>query len=110
MGRLANGAKAPTREESDRDAGLRGEFEEFAARRLVVGRGSCHRSDVVSAFRRFNPKYRDAGSERYPLADMEIERALRDWNRTSGGGGEMSSAGFFAGIAVDGDADAFAPR
>jgi hypothetical protein len=110
VGRLAAEEKAPTRAEGERDAQLTGEFAEFAARRLVVGTGSCHRSDVIGAFRRFNPKYRSAESEQYPLGDLEIERLLRTWNRVSGSGNEMSSAGFFAGITVDGAADAFAPR
>lgn len=110
VGRLAAKEKAPTREEYERDALLYREFEEFAQRRLVVGRGSCHRSDVISAFRRFNPKYRVADNEQYPLVDIEIERILRVWNRDFGSGSEMSSAGFFSGITVDDVADAFAPR
>mmetsp|Transcript_15697 Transcript_15697/g.33170 ORF Transcript_15697/g.33170 Transcript_15697/m.33170 type:complete len:478 (+) Transcript_15697:245-1678(+) len=110
VGRLAAKEKAPTREEWERDVLLYSEFDEFAAKRLLVGRGSCHRSDVIAAFRRYNPKYRDSESERYPLADIEIERILRKWNRERGSGNEMSSAGFFAGIVVDGAADAFAPR
>lgn len=110
VGRLAAKEKAPTREEYERDVMLYREFDEFASKRLVVGRGSCHRSDVISAFRRFNPKYRDSESELYPLADIEIERILRVWNRERGSKTEMSSAGFFAGIVVDGNADAFAPR
>ncbi|KAL7538672.1 hypothetical protein ACHAXR_008726 [Thalassiosira sp. AJA248-18] len=110
VGRLAAKEKAPTREEYERDVLLYQEFEEFANKRLVVGRGSCHRSDVVSAFRRYNPKYRVADNEQYALADIEIERILRAWNREFGSGSEMSSAGFFSGISVDGGADAFAPR
>lgn len=101
VGRLAAKEKAPTREEYERDVLLYQEFEEFAAKRLVVGRGSCHRSDVISAFRRYNPKYRSADNEQYPLADIEIERILRVWNRQFGSKSEMSSAGFFSGIVVD---------
>jgi len=110
VGRLAAKEKAPTRDEYEREALLYTEFDEFAKKRIVVGRGSCHRSDVIGAFRRYNPKYRVADSERYPLADIEVERILREWNRRFGSGSEMSSAGFFSGIYVDGQADAFAPR
>lgn len=110
VGRLAAKEKAPTRVEYERDVLLYQEFDEFASKRLIVGKGSCHRSDVISAFRRYNPKYRRADSEEYPLADIEIERILRQWNRQFGSRSEMSSAGFFSGLMVDGAADAFAPR
>ena len=105
VGRLAAKEKAPTREEYERDVVLYQEFEEFANKRLIVGRGSCHRSDVISAFRRYNPKYRVADNEQFPLVDIEIERILRVWNREFGSKSEMSSAGFFSGITVDGGAD-----
>jgi len=127
VGRLAAKEKAPTREEYERDVELYREFREFAEKRIIVGGRSngaggsnsggrslsscsCHRSDVISAFRRYNPKYRTADNEQFPLSDIEIERILRKWNREFGSGSEMSSAGFFAGICVDGVADAFAPR
>lgn len=110
VGRLAAKEKAPTRVEYEREVLLYQEFDEFASKRLIVGKGSCHRSDVIAAFRRYNPKYRVADSEQYPLADIEIERILRQWNRQFGSRSEMSSAGFFSGITVDGAADAFAPR
>ena len=110
VGRLAAKEKAPTREDYERDVVLYQEFDEFATKRLIVGKGSCHRSEVIAAFRRYNPKYRVAESEEYPLADIEIERILRQWNRQFGSRSEMSSAGFFAGISIDGAADAFAPR
>jgi len=110
VGRLAAKEKAPTRVEYEREVLLYQEFDEFASKRLIVGKGSCHRSDVIAAFRRYNPKYRVADSEKYPLADIEIERILRQWNRQFGSRSEMSSAGFFMGITVDGAADAFAPR
>ena len=109
VGRLAAREKAPTRREYERDELLASEFDDFASRRLVVGKGSCHRSDVISAFRRYNPKYRTADNESYPLGDLEIERLVRDWARRSAGV-EMSSAGFFNGVFVDGAADAFRPR
>lgn len=109
VGRLAAKEKAPTREEYERDVMLYKEFDDFATKRLIVGKGSCHSSDVISAFRRYNPKYRVADSEQYPLADIEIERIFRQWNRQFGSRTEMSSAGFFQGITVDGAADAFAP-
>jgi len=112
VGRLATMEKPVTRIEADRDVMLYDEFVDFASRRVIVGGPSCtcHRSDVVSAFRRFNPKYRRADDERYPLSDVEIERILKRWNREYGSGREMSSAGFFSGICIDGGADAFAPR
>jgi len=110
VGRLAAEEKAPTRREYEREALLSREFADFAARRLLVGTGSCHRSEVIRAFRRYNPKYRRADDERYPLPDIQIERLLRAWNRELGSRNEMSSAGFFAGITVDSAADAFAPR
>ena len=107
VGRLAAKEKAPTREEYERDVLLYQEFDEFASKRIVVGRGSCHRSEVISAFRRYNPKYRQAESKQYPLVDIEIERILKNWNRERGSGKDMSSAGFFAGISVEDYADAF---
>ena len=55
--------------------------------------------------RRYNPKYRVADNEQYPLADIEIERILKAWNREFGSGNEMTSAGFVSGISVDGGAD-----
>lgn len=55
--------------------------------------------------RRYNPKYRVADNEQYPLADIEIERILKAWNREFGSGSEMTSAGFVSGISVDGGAD-----
>lgn len=109
VGRLAAGEKGATKEESERDTMIAGEFEEFAERRLITGRStlSVHRSEVVKAFRRFNPKYR-VENEEYPLTDIEIERVVRRWARIRGI--EMSSAGFFSGVGIDSDADAFAPR
>jgi len=113
VGRLAAREKPDTRTDADRDALLYGEFSEFASRRMIVGAGpscTCHRSDVISAFRRYNPKYRRADDDRYPLSDVEIERMLRRWNREYGSKREMSPAGFFGGICVDPGADAFGPR
>ena len=127
VGRLAAKEKAPTRIEYERESELYREFREFAEKRIVVGGGrsggvrssetrslpssiSCHRSEVISAFRRYNPKYRTADNDQYPLLDIEIERILRRWNREFGSGSEMSSAGFLSGISIDGAADAFAPR
>jgi len=110
VGRLATKEKKQTRQEYERDVILYQEFEDFANKRIIVGRGSCHRSDVISAFRRYNPKYRTAESEQYPLSDIELERILKAWNREFGSRSEMSSAGFFSGIYVDAEADVFAPR
>ena len=89
LGRLASGEKGPTRQEFDRSSLLRQEFEDFAASRLKLG-GNCHRNDVVRAFRRFYGKYRQEESVEYPLTNLEIERLLREWNRSRGGVAEMS--------------------
>eukprot|EP00956_Cyclotella_meneghiniana_P043296 scaffold262830_cov79-Cyclotella_meneghiniana.AAC.1 len=109
VGRLAAGEKGATKQESDRDDLIQTEFEEFANRRLITGRSTSnvHRSELVKAFRRFNPKYR-VENEEYPLSDIEIERVARRWARSRGI--EMSSAGFFSGVGIDSNADAFAPR
>lgn len=109
VGRLASGEKSFTKEESDREVLLLEEFEQFAEKRLILrSNASVHRSEVVKAFRRYNPKYRTAMNEEYPLSDVEIERIVRGWARRRGV--EMSSAGFFGGVGIDSDADAFAPR
>lgn len=105
LGRIASGEKKQTREESDRETQLKEEFAEFATRRLVEG-GSCHRNEVVGAFRRFYAKYRRAESIEYPLADLEIEQLLRAWCRARGV--EMTNAGFYYGIKINKEADVFA--
>ena len=108
IGRIASGDKRMTRDELDRELELKQEFEEFAEQRLVLS-GNCHRSDVVKSFRRYHAKYRQADSEEYPLADLEIERLLRAWNQINNQGkAEMTSAGFYYGISINTDADVFA--
>ena len=108
IGRIASGDKRMTRDELDRELELKQEFEEFAEQRLVLS-GNCHRSDVVKSFRRFHAKYRQADSEEYPLADLEIERLLRAWNQINNQGkAEMTSSGFYYGISINTDADVFA--
>lgn len=109
LGRVAAGEKKPTRVESDRSNLLEREFAEFAASRLKLGTGNCHRSEVVQAFRRFYGKYR-VENEEYPLGDLEIERLLRAWSKTQPSNIEMSSAGFYNGIQVNRDADVFVKR
>jgi hypothetical protein len=107
LGRIANGDKEASREEFDRDEQLKQEFDEFAKKRLMPG-GNCHRSDVVSAFRRFYAKYRQRDSEQYPLSDLEIERLLRAWNNFENRGrAERSSVGFYKGLQINKDADVF---
>lgn len=107
IGRIASGEKRMTRDELDRAVQLKDEFEDFASKRLVTG-GNCHRSDVVKAFRRFNPKYRQADSIDYPLTDLEIEKLLRAWNqRANDGKADMTSSGFYYGIQINKDADVF---
>ncbi|KAG7338812.1 hypothetical protein IV203_006838 [Nitzschia inconspicua] len=107
IGRIASGEKRMTRDELDRAVELKKEFDEFASKRLILG-GNCHRSDVVKAFRRFNPKYRQAESEQYPLTDLEIEKLLRAWNqRENDGKADMTSSGFYYGIQINKDADVF---
>ena len=107
LGRIASGEKKQTREESDRDSQLVQEFNEFADNRLRPG-GNCHRNEVVAAFRRYYAKYRQADSPDYPLLDLEIEQLLRSWGRRRGI--EMSSAGFYNGVQINTQADAFVKR
>ena len=107
IGRIASNEKRLNRDEYERDVQLQDEFKAFAEQRLQTT-GNCHRSDVVAAFRRFNPKYRQADNEDYPLTDLEIERLLRWWNGTyNQGRAEMTSAGFYYGLQINSDADAF---
>ena len=107
LGRIASGEKAPTRDEADRDGQLIEEFEEFAQNRLVAG-GNCHRNDVVRAFRRYFAKYRQADSEEYPLTDLEIERLLKRWTKTTSPNEvETTSSGFIYGLSINKDADVF---
>jgi hypothetical protein len=54
-------------------------------------------------------QYRQSDNDEYPLADIEIERMLRSWNRKMGNQ-EMSSAGFFSGIQINDQADVFVKR
>jgi hypothetical protein len=105
LGRVASGEKKLTRVESDREILLKKEFADFAANRLKPG-GNIHRNEVVAAFRRYYAKYRQPDNPTSPLTDLEIEQLLRSWsfhntNIT------MSSAGFFTGIQINRDADAF---
>jgi hypothetical protein len=113
IGRLAAKEKPVTRMEYDRHVELYDEFRDFASKRIIIKSTStsttCHRSDVISAFRRYNPKYRraDTSDTQYSLSDIEIERILKRWNREYGSGINMSSAGFFQGISIDNGADIF---
>jgi len=107
LGRIAGGEKGETREENERATLLANEFNEFAGKRLKRG-GNCHRSEVVGAFRRYFAKYRYENEE-YPLSDLEIERLIREWNREEGND-SMSSAGFFTGLQINDQADAFGNR
>jgi hypothetical protein len=106
LGRVASGEKRLTRVESDREAQLEAEFQAFADSRLKLG-GTCHRLDVVRAFRRYYAKYRQPDNPDYPLSDLEIEQLLRGWTRRQDAGVEMSSSGFYTGIKVNQDADVF---
>lgn len=113
IGRLATKEKPITRMEYYRDVELYNEFKDFASKRIIIKAGTsstCHRSDVISAFRRYNPKYRRADTsteEQYYISDIEIERILKRWNREYGSGITMSSAGFFQGISINNGADVF---
>lgn len=110
IGRIASGEKRVTRETYDRAMQLREEFKEFAENRLISG-GSCHRSDVIAAFRRYFSKYRDPESSEYPLIDLEVEKLLKSWNEIENRGqAEMTSAGFYKGLQVNKDADVFVSR
>lgn len=123
LGRFASGVKRLTRDEYDRASQLRDEFEVFATQRLRSG-GTCHRQDVVKAFRRFYAKYRQAPPPQQQqqqqdndptmngtiaLTDLEIERLLRAWSRTRRDV-EMSSSGFYSGLQINTDADVFVER
>lgn len=108
IGRIASGEKRETRDENERKVMLEKEFAEFAEKRLMAG-GNCHRSEVVLAFRRFNPKYRQADNPDYPLNDIEIEQLLRKWNDKNSAA-QRSAAGFYTGIQINTDADAFVQR
>jgi hypothetical protein len=108
LGRIASGEKKSNREDFERETLLRDEFAEFTLKRLLPG-GNCHRSDVISAFRRFYSKYRSSESEKYPLTDLEIEQLLRQWNKIAGKA-ETTSAGFYYGIQINQDADVFGKR
>ena len=57
LGRIFSGEKGQTRQDFDRDVQLEQEFAEFAENRLMPG-GNCHRSEVVTAFRRYYAKVR----------------------------------------------------
>ena len=107
LGRIASGEKKQTRQESDRLGQLEQEFSLFADQRLKSG-GNCHRSEVVAAFRRFYAKYRRPDSEEYPLTDLEVENLMRKYCRARGA--KMSKAGFYIGIQINQDADAFVSR
>jgi hypothetical protein len=108
IGRIASGEKKLTRTESDRDAMLEKEFQVFAESRLMSGGGSLHRNEVVKAFRRYYGKYRQGDNPNYPLTDLEIEQLLRSWSRPRGL--QMSAAGFYSGLQINTDADAFVAR
>jgi len=61
--------------DDDQETSLGKEFLEFTNYRLLPGE-SCHRSDVVAAFRLFYDKYKEVES----LPDSEIEGLMNDWN------------------------------
>ena len=108
LGRIANGEKKLSREESDRDSQLEEEFQVFADSRLKLS-GNCHRVDVIRAFRRYYAKYRQPDNPDYPLIDMEIQQLLRNWSKPLSGV-TMSKTGFYTGIQVNDQADAFKTR
>jgi hypothetical protein len=108
LGRIANGEKKPSREESDRDSLLEQEFSDFADSRLKLS-GNCHRVDVIRAFRRYYAKYRQPDNPNAPLIDMEIQQLLRNWSKPLNGV-TMSKTGFYTGIQVNDQADAFRTR
>ena len=107
LGRISSGLKKPTRTESDRSEQLEAEFTDFASNRLQSG-GNCHRNEVVQAFRRYYAKYRQAENPDYPLSDLEIEQLLRTYCRAKGV--DMSPAGFYSGIQINTNADAFVKK
>lgn len=81
------------------------EFEEFAKERIISDRGgrSCHKKDVVRAFRRYYGKYRVDGSVEGGPTDMEIEGLFVEWNKNKGTGKLPTKAGFVKGVVVKED-------
>ncbi len=102
LGRIASGEKMITRDDAEREMMLEEEFREFASKRLIVGGAgsSVHRSEVITAFRRYFAKYRVENDE-YPLTDLEIERLLRTWNKREGNEEGLTSAGFLKGVKIN---------
>lgn len=107
LGRIASGEKSLTKEDNDRAIQLMDDFDEFAAKRLMLGSKNCHRSEVTRAFRRYFAKYRMAENPQnpeYDLSDLEIERMIKDWTRRRGLP-EVSNAGFLSGVQLNDASD-----
>ncbi|GMI39502.1 hypothetical protein TeGR_g11706 [Tetraparma gracilis] len=97
LARVDSRLKPSPRGEAEAAERLREEFWAFAGERLREdAEASCHREDVLRAFRRFHPQYRTGGVE-----DLQVERQLADWLRERGRG--LSGAGFARGVRVEED-------
>jgi len=99
------GAKKVTKVERDERNVWVGEFEQFANERIIGGGGekSCHKKDVVRAFRRYYGKYRVENSIEGGPTDMEIEGLFVEWNKSKGTGKFPTKAGFVKGLVVKED-------
>ncbi|GMI35449.1 hypothetical protein TrCOL_g6369 [Triparma columacea] len=104
LSRVDSGSKSVTRSTSELQTLRSSEFTEFAKARinLLAPTGSCHKADVVRAFRRYYGKYRSAG-EGGGITDREIEGLFVEWNKVEGTGKLPTKAGFVKGLAVKED-------
>ena len=103
LARIDSGEKTVSREDAERKDTWRGEFEGFAVEKIAVSSaGSCHKSDVVRAYRRFYSKYRTEEAEGSPT-DLDIFYLFAEWNLSKGTRVKPSSAGFVKGLIVKED-------
>ncbi|CAM9973135.1 unnamed protein product, partial [Phaeothamnion confervicola] len=84
------------REEAEEERRTEEDFLAFAEERLER-RGTVHISEVRTAFRQYNPRYRTAAG----ISDIAIERLARRWHA-----GEQRS-GYMRGLSLRKDADIF---
>ncbi|GMI11216.1 hypothetical protein TrVE_jg4524 [Triparma verrucosa] len=100
LSRIDSGEKGVTRDEAELNTLWESEFEEFAEKKIVrKDSGSCHRNDVVKAYRRFYAKYRTNEVEGGP-SDIDIEQLFVQWNKRVGSGVLASQAGFVKGVVL----------
>lgn len=93
-----------TRDEAELSSLWESEFADFAELKIVrKDSGSCHRNDMVKAYRRFYSKYRTSEVEGGP-SDIDIEQLFVQWNKFKGSGVFASQAGFVKGVVLLEDA------